>query len=110
MIQFPPPDVLRRRGAEIATFLRLVIRAAELSQAWNAIPSSWYQSQLDEQALRDARGSAVTGKSQHAIGTALDVVGDDAEALASMFVQLGGIAVNEGDHWHLQLYARGTWT
>ena len=107
---FPPPDVLAVRSAEIATFLRLVIRAAELSGRWDFTPTSWYRTDAQTAQLRAQSGSSVIGSSQHAIATALDVVGPDAPVLASTFVQLGGIALREANgSWHLQLYRAGAW-
>lgn len=109
-MRYPPPDVLAVRSSEIATFLRLVIRAAELTGRWDFEPSSWYRTDAETAALRAASGSSVIGPSQHAIGTALDLVGPDAQLLAATFVQLGGIALQEPNgSWHLQLYRAGSW-
>lgn len=61
--------------------------------------SSWYRS--------PARNLEVGGaeRSQHLYGTALDLVGPGAKDAAKQLRARGWTALNEGDHWHVQVFA-----
>jgi hypothetical protein len=117
--QFPPPAVLRQNRSDIITFLRLMIRAWEVSQASDVTFTSWYRTQEETQTLREASNSGIQGYSQHGLGLALDYVGPDAARLAAMANSLGLVSVHEtnsikgygvdpprNDHWHTQRFHR----
>lgn len=108
----PPAHVLAKYSLEVQRFVQLFVGAWVLAAAHlRRIPrlgiSSWYRDPL--------HNASVGGKqdSQHIIGTAMDLVGEDSSLVAQLFQALGGVHVPEGDHEHVQLFPRGVgprWT
>lgn len=63
--------------------------------------TSWYRDPL--------RNASVGGQSnsQHLFAAAMDLAGDGARQVGRLFDQIGGVAVDEGDHVHIQRFTKG---
>jgi hypothetical protein len=97
-LQLPPPWLLS--WSQVQAFLERVRRVEA-----DATPSSWWRSV--------SHNAAVGGHpfSQHLLGTAADFVpqrGWTNAELAAAARRAGLIAIDEGDHVHLQLHPAGT--
>jgi hypothetical protein len=76
-------------------------RASWASRGTDVTPTSWYRN--------PAENKAVGGKqfSQHLVGWAVDVVGEDQQAFAKR-ARIAGLTVVMGDtHTHVQLFPPG---
>lgn len=97
-IQIPPPEILDDWRPFVVQFL---VKLIPIADGMQSITSFWRSPEKN----RQVHGSP---KSQHLIGTALDVVPrGDFEAFKERARLAGLVAVNEGDHVHLQLFQAG---
>jgi hypothetical protein len=86
-------------------FETFVSRAHELVRATGAQPTSFIRSTYDNQRVGGASNS------QHLVGTGLDLVprmGSSNSIVAARARSLGLVAIDEGDHVHVQLFQANT--
>lgn len=101
MIQTPPRAVIRAALPELLDFLG---KLGQVPVGRSVAVTSWY---------RDPTHNAAVGghpQSQHLLGLAIDLVAGpgDGPAVAQAARAVGLIAVEEGDHIHLQARPAGT--
>ena len=100
-VRAPPPELVRAYPefyAWLLPRLNLIARTFPNAQA-----TSWWRS--------NARNFEVGGaaRSQHLLAWAVDFAGprDEAQGMVELAQALGMVAVDEGDHVHVQMYPAG---
>jgi len=96
-----PPDYLLNSALRPLIQLGLQAFLDAAQQGPRITVTSWWRSTAEN----DAVGGAST--SQHLYGLAYDIVGPDATQVADAWMALGGVAVRESDHVHLQVFPAG---
>jgi hypothetical protein len=77
------------------------LRAYAIGQGLNVRVTSWQRSRSHNREVSGAEAS------QHLIATAWDVAGPDQNVYMQRAQAAGLVAINEGDHVHVQLYRAG---
>ena len=96
-----PPDYLLNSALRPLIQLGLQAFLDAVQQDPRITVTSWWRSVSDN---ADVGGAAT---SQHLYGLAYDIVGPGATQVADAWMALGGIAVREADHVHLQIFPAG---
>jgi len=98
----PPAEVWRPLEALAPGIYAAFLNRLVQSGTMNAVkPTSWWRS------LRDNRLVGGLPDSQHLLGLAADLAPDFTEPVAQRLNAVGLVAVDEGDHVHVQLLPPG---
>lgn len=95
-VYIPPDSIIVQAQAPLRTFIQ---RLVAIRYPADTVLTSWWRSV--------AHNAAVQGhpRSQHLIGTAVDFVTAQRAGLVTEARARGLIAVDEGDHVHVQLFS-----
>lgn len=99
----PPDNFIRFFHPELVDFVGRFNRAASAPLDRSGSLTSWWRSW--EENLRV--GGSTSPLSQHLAGLAVDVVPGNWPAFVRSARAAGLVAVDEGDHVHVQLWPRG---
>ena len=97
-VEAPPIEVQQLVPFALREFVARVGRA---SWPGDTVATSWYRSPQRNSLVRGATFS------QHLAGLGLDVVTNDLRGAVAAARSVGLVAVNEGDHVHIQLLPPG---